>query len=656
MKIQKGIVKYRDRNDIICTYGITDDGMQYYFLDEGDSKRLSNGNRIVSTALVEAIDPMAKASNIGVINADGVMVIPFENKSIKPVNDSILIVERANPVTQSVLDAISERSDPVAAPKLVSTSATIKDKMNAVMGKDGRFLVNDQFSEATICDVDGHNLLQDEYYSFIGIANDELYLCKNTPESDILEFSLKDNSLVGSSQKDVLNVQNIGVESGTVDNALSDEITIPTDLANAVGFAAPDTNDSLDSMSSSVDSVQEITPQDTNIENVTSDDSVVSTDSLPVSESNPVDNFQSNTNIDGQVDGQAEKGMSLDEDNSQTLQMPSADEMSAIKDSNDKLESNLDEPFTEVESDAVSIPTAVNDLSSLGETVDAPASTDSLATSTDNALSDHQNTAESNLVDEVDHDSVVSIPNDVATTASIPNDVATTASIPDDVATTASIPDDMSQNVVPIPEDSLKTQTDINNDVIEESVPDIFAGNASTNDSASTLSSNVVNPLDVASTVDKDNNGILDSNETQSNSFDHSNYLDDGMNSYYNYSSDANSSLGFDSYSFSSGDDIMGDVARSMSDLMRQNREQKATISQMQGRLEESESQRRILTDRLKEQSMRFESLSSKLRSMDSLTSRLESKIREQEKIIQSQERELKSLQPQMESKQDLVK
>ena len=30
MKIQKGLVKYKDRSDIVCTYGITDDGKQYY--------------------------------------------------------------------------------------------------------------------------------------------------------------------------------------------------------------------------------------------------------------------------------------------------------------------------------------------------------------------------------------------------------------------------------------------------------------------------------------------------------------------------------------------------------------------------------------------------------------------------------------------------
>ena len=30
MQVQKGLVKYKDRSDILCTYGITDDGKTYY--------------------------------------------------------------------------------------------------------------------------------------------------------------------------------------------------------------------------------------------------------------------------------------------------------------------------------------------------------------------------------------------------------------------------------------------------------------------------------------------------------------------------------------------------------------------------------------------------------------------------------------------------
>ena len=88
MKVQKGIVKYKVRSDIECLYGIMDDGSQYYFLDN-TGKTLSNGNIIASTALVEAIDPMYESKQIGLIDGQGNVVIPFENKSIKSVNDVV---------------------------------------------------------------------------------------------------------------------------------------------------------------------------------------------------------------------------------------------------------------------------------------------------------------------------------------------------------------------------------------------------------------------------------------------------------------------------------------------------------------------------------------------------------------------------------------
>ena len=193
MQIQKGLVKYKDRSDILCTYGITEEGKTYYFL-EGNA--ISNGNIVATTVLVEAIDPLVVSSSIGVINPNGDVIIPFENKSIKTIANDLLLVEKATPVTESVIEAIELRRDPQAASRLVTTPAVIKESMNAKMGNDGRFVFNDQFSEATICDIDGHNLVNNELYSFVGITADKLYLSKNIPESFISEFSLETKTLV----------------------------------------------------------------------------------------------------------------------------------------------------------------------------------------------------------------------------------------------------------------------------------------------------------------------------------------------------------------------------------------------------------------------------------------------------------------------------
>lgn len=222
MQIQKGLVKYKDRSDLTCTYAVTDDGKQYYFLD---GYELSNGNIIATTALVEAIDPLAVAGSIGLIDAEGKEVIPFSNKMIKPIADDVLLVEKATPVTESVIEAVKLRSDPLAATRLVTTPATIKDKMNAKMGNDGRFIFNDQFSEATICDFNGNNLIDGELYSFIGITRDKLYFSKNTPDSSVFEYSLMPvNVQADNGSIPKLDVEDTAISRDDIKNAIDSQM------------------------------------------------------------------------------------------------------------------------------------------------------------------------------------------------------------------------------------------------------------------------------------------------------------------------------------------------------------------------------------------------------------------------------------------------
>ena len=222
MEIKTGIVKYKDREDILCTYGVMDDGTQYYFLDASDEKKLSNGNRIASTALIEAVDPMVRASNIGVIDANGNVVIPFNNRSVKDLGNGILLVETAVPTTPSVIAANQEKSNPASATRLVSTPAQIKEKMNQKMGNNGRYVFNDQFSEATICDENGNNLLNDEFFSFIGISDDRLYLSKNTVDSPIFAYAIA-NSSNKNNVSQPIDVSQVEVSKDSLENALNAE-------------------------------------------------------------------------------------------------------------------------------------------------------------------------------------------------------------------------------------------------------------------------------------------------------------------------------------------------------------------------------------------------------------------------------------------------
>lgn len=218
MQVQKGQVKYKDRSDIICTYGSLDDGRQYYFLD---GEKLGKDRIVASTALVEAIDPLVMASNIGVIDSEGKVIIPFENKAIKPISDQAMLVEVANPVTPSVIEAANMRKDPLAATRLVTTPAAIKDKINAKMGVGGRFIFNDQFSEASVYDLDGNNLLDNKLYSFIGYNNGVLYLAGNTVDTDVVTYSLNQNQKDSSEDSEELDVKDLNVSSDKIDEALS---------------------------------------------------------------------------------------------------------------------------------------------------------------------------------------------------------------------------------------------------------------------------------------------------------------------------------------------------------------------------------------------------------------------------------------------------
>ena len=110
-------------------------------------------------------------------------------------------------------------------------------------------------------------------------------------------------------------------------------------------------------------------------------------------------------------------------------------------------------------------------------------------------------------------------------------------------------------------------------------------------------------------------------------------------------------------------DNIMEAVAKSMTELMRQNREQKVTIIQYHERLKRTESLKNSIAEKAKEQADLIKALSGKVRSLENTITKfetksqlLESKVQDQDRIIAAQDRELKNLRPQVAGKEELAK
>lgn len=277
MKIQVGQVKYKGRDDYRVVYGTTDDGRLYYFLDD---TVLENGGRIASTELVEAIDNSVKPSHIGVVNNDGKEIIPCNNKNVKLINNGILLVELSEPQSENVKNTIALRNDPAAATKLVSTPAAIKSKIGSVMSKEGRYVFNDLFSEAYICDLEA-NVLVDGLYSFIAVdsTNQKIYLSKNDVNDNVIEYSILppqvQNDVTPTTDSNEIDVTEVDVPQETVEDALNSSVipNVSDDVIPAVPVVPQVAEDSVADQEM-VDENSDVERDESSNLNITDDESV----------------------------------------------------------------------------------------------------------------------------------------------------------------------------------------------------------------------------------------------------------------------------------------------------------------------------------------------------------------------------------------------
>lgn len=184
MEILKGMTNNPGFPPKEYIYGKVDQNTMYYFIE---NYHLENGNIIATTNDKEALGHTPFTS-LGVINKEGHILIPFENKTIKPLKSQLLLVEKNVPTTPSVVEALKNKSDPFAAQTLAQNATTIKKQMKDIMGMNGDFIFDNQFSEAAIYTMDGVNIANN-YFSFIGENNGDYYLATNVVGATIMKFN-----------------------------------------------------------------------------------------------------------------------------------------------------------------------------------------------------------------------------------------------------------------------------------------------------------------------------------------------------------------------------------------------------------------------------------------------------------------------------------
>lgn len=765
MKIQVGQVKYKGRDDYRVVYGTTDAGKIYYFLDD---TALKNGNRIASTELVEAIDNTFKPSHIGIVDESGNEVIPFVNKTVKLISDGILLVEKVEPESDAVKQAIGLRNDPTAATKLVSTPAAIKSKISAVMSNEGRYVFNDLFSEAYICDLNAKPLV-DGLYSFIAIdhVNNKIYLSKNNPDEAISEFSIMPTQVNNTAVSDnnTIDVTSVNVSSDAVENALGNTQVNNTEAVQAVATdsipAAPIVNENVATSDSVVNNTVENTvssgngldastsqsnvytpsplatdevippvlpddliseTQDTN--QVAQEEIVTDEAALPVDAVNDVENTTPATS-DSTGDvvssndenmNSADNGSSFFDSLSSLDTTPVSDEKSdevESSESNEVVEEESEKPVEENTDDVKDNSLATEEV--VNESVSQENNDQEINSALVDINEESENKEENSeeevaAIDDVDTVNENDLSNDEAVSSeeiSETEEVSDSDKVVDDSASldsqdedeiklnigetspieevegekqeekeevTQSEPVDEVDNSdekeieeTPVAEaehDEIVTDDGALEEVVAEPVEEIDPGYTYKD-----LGRETESDIYKESIPSYSDSSIRDYSK-EVNKFDK--LIDNDYSNYGNLSSVKADRIDtrddyFDippmAIQSERQDNIMEAVAKSMTELMRQNREQKVTIIQYHERLKRTESLKNSIAEKAKEQADLIKALSGKVRSLENTITKfetksqlLESKVQDQDRIIAAQDRELKNLRPQVEGKEELAK
>lgn len=187
MEIKKGISQMEEYPNAEINYVVPEDGKMYYVLKNGI---LKNGSIIATLDPKKAIDDGVMCNNIGVFKEDGSVLVDFDKKEIKTIDDEYVLAVNAFPKTKQVIDALKNENDEISKAMLKNSSTTIGDKIMIEMGIAGELLFSDEYSEANIYKLDEPNHKIGPDSSFIGRNDNNFYFHTNDATEETIVISL----------------------------------------------------------------------------------------------------------------------------------------------------------------------------------------------------------------------------------------------------------------------------------------------------------------------------------------------------------------------------------------------------------------------------------------------------------------------------------
>lgn len=172
MNKKNDVFEYKGNNYTVYYYEV--DGKFYYYSLDDNKNILLNNYVIVSSDYKEIIDNKENNGHFGLIDDTGKEIITCDKKRIYKISDYILLVEPKEPVSKYVKISSSNTNNEEFLDKLVPRTNKITEEINKKMENNGNLLYANPYSEVTIIDIFGNNLVMENYYSYVGKKDDLL--------------------------------------------------------------------------------------------------------------------------------------------------------------------------------------------------------------------------------------------------------------------------------------------------------------------------------------------------------------------------------------------------------------------------------------------------------------------------------------------------